>query len=218
MKALVLGAGLAGVTTATVQMQLMKRGLRRCTMRGVNRLAPTPRMVGIAYTLRFVPFREDRDPLSRLGDEIEDHRAAREALVESERTQAEAIKRLGEQVREHKSTQEALMETERRQAGEIARLGAEVDEQKAAQEALMETERAQAGEIARLGAQVDPEDRAFAGHAGRGPDHRDRLTNPLPSELTQPIDALDRLGVEQLHRGQPGGHRERIGREGPRLR
>jgi regulator of RNase E activity RraA len=57
------------VTTATLQMQLMKRGLRHCTMRGVRALdAAAPRLVGSAYTLRFVPFREDQDPLSRLGD------------------------------------------------------------------------------------------------------------------------------------------------------
>lgn len=57
------------VTTATLQMQLMKRGLRHCTMRGVRALdAAAPRLVGCAYTLRFVPFREDQDPLTRLGD------------------------------------------------------------------------------------------------------------------------------------------------------
>jgi regulator of RNase E activity RraA len=57
------------VTTATLQMQLMKRGLRHCTMCGVRALdAAAPRLVGSAYTLRFVPFREDQDPLSRLGD------------------------------------------------------------------------------------------------------------------------------------------------------
>lgn len=61
---------LAAVTTATLQMQLMKRGLRHCTMRGVRALEATGagRLVGAAYTLRFVPFREDRDPLARLGD------------------------------------------------------------------------------------------------------------------------------------------------------
>jgi regulator of RNase E activity RraA len=50
-------------------MQLMKRGLRHCTLKGVRALGCTgERLVGCAYTLRFVPFREDRDPLSRLGD------------------------------------------------------------------------------------------------------------------------------------------------------
>lgn len=58
------------VSTATLQMQLMKRGLRHCTMRGVRALdaSGASRLVGEAYTLRFVPFREDKDPLSRLAD------------------------------------------------------------------------------------------------------------------------------------------------------
>ena len=58
------------VTTATLQMQLMKRGIRRCVMRGVRALDAhaAGRVVGPAYTLRFVPLREDRDPLARLGD------------------------------------------------------------------------------------------------------------------------------------------------------
>ena len=58
------------VTTATLQMQLMKRGIRRCVMRGVRALDAqgAGRVVGPAYTLRFVPMREDRDPLARLGD------------------------------------------------------------------------------------------------------------------------------------------------------
>lgn len=61
---------LRSVTTATLQMQLMKRGMRHCSMRGVKALdvSGASRIVGAAYTLRFVPFREDRDPLARLGD------------------------------------------------------------------------------------------------------------------------------------------------------
>ena len=61
---------LATVSTATVQMQLMKRGIRRISMRGVTALDPSAakRLVGEAYTVRFVPFREDRDPLAKLGD------------------------------------------------------------------------------------------------------------------------------------------------------
>ena len=57
------------VTTATLQMQLMKRGIRRCVMHGVRALDAqgAGRVVGPAYTLRFVPLREDRDPLARLG-------------------------------------------------------------------------------------------------------------------------------------------------------
>lgn len=60
----------ATVSTATVQSQLMKRGLRRCSMRGVHALdsGAAKRLVGEAYTLRFVPYREDRDTLAKLGD------------------------------------------------------------------------------------------------------------------------------------------------------
>lgn len=61
---------LRAVSTATLQTQLMKRGLRHCTMQGVRALNPgsSGALVGAAYTLRFVPLREDRDPLARLGD------------------------------------------------------------------------------------------------------------------------------------------------------
>ena len=56
------------VTTATLTMQLLKRGLRRCYMPGVHRLDATMgRIVGPAYTLRYVPYREDRDPLAEIG-------------------------------------------------------------------------------------------------------------------------------------------------------
>jgi len=63
-------AALRTVATATLQMQLMKRGLRHCTMRGVRALdaGAAGRVAGSAWTLRFVPYREDRDPLARLGD------------------------------------------------------------------------------------------------------------------------------------------------------
>jgi regulator of RNase E activity RraA len=57
-------------STATLQMQLMKRGIRRTVMRGVRALDPggAGRLVGPAYTLRYVPMREDHDPLARLGN------------------------------------------------------------------------------------------------------------------------------------------------------
>lgn len=51
---------LRGVSTATASLQLLKRGIRRCYLEGVAPLDPTlPRLVGQAYTLRFVPARED---------------------------------------------------------------------------------------------------------------------------------------------------------------
>ncbi len=70
---------LAGVTTATVSMQLLKRGITACYMRGVAALAPGARLVGPAYTLRYVPMREDLAPLAQLGDA---DNAARRAIEE----------------------------------------------------------------------------------------------------------------------------------------
>jgi len=51
---------LRGVTTATITTMLLKQGIRRCWMNGPKPLAPIgQRIVGPAFTLRFVPARED---------------------------------------------------------------------------------------------------------------------------------------------------------------
>jgi regulator of RNase E activity RraA len=51
---------LAGVTTATVTTILLKKGLRNVWVRGAFPLAPgQPRRVGRAFTVRFIPARED---------------------------------------------------------------------------------------------------------------------------------------------------------------
>jgi regulator of RNase E activity RraA len=51
---------LAKVTTATITTLLLKKGLRNVWMRGTRPLNPgQPRLVGPAFTLRFVPARED---------------------------------------------------------------------------------------------------------------------------------------------------------------
>ena len=48
------------LSTATVTMALLKRGLRNVWLRGVRVLDPgAPRIVGRAFTMRFVPGRED---------------------------------------------------------------------------------------------------------------------------------------------------------------
>src|SRR5256885_17077945 len=48
------------VTTATLTTILLKKGLRNVWMRGTRPLRPgQPRLVGRAFTLRFVPARED---------------------------------------------------------------------------------------------------------------------------------------------------------------
>jgi regulator of RNase E activity RraA len=51
---------LTGVTTATLTTILLKMGLRNVWLRGARPLRPgLPRIVGRAFTLRFVPARED---------------------------------------------------------------------------------------------------------------------------------------------------------------
>src|SRR3979409_1396577 len=51
---------LRGITTATITTMLLKKGIRRCWMNGPKPLvADGARLVGPAFTLRFVPVRED---------------------------------------------------------------------------------------------------------------------------------------------------------------
>ena len=54
-------AAFAEISTATVTTVLLKKGLRRLWMRGANPLvtAQGKRVVGRAFTMRFVPARED---------------------------------------------------------------------------------------------------------------------------------------------------------------
>lgn len=53
-------AALKQITTATITMQLLKRGIRRCYLRGPLPLADgQKRIAGPAFTLRFIPGRED---------------------------------------------------------------------------------------------------------------------------------------------------------------
>jgi regulator of RNase E activity RraA len=53
-------AALSGVSTATVTTVLLKKGLRNVWLRGAKPLrAGQPRLIGRAFTLRFVPARED---------------------------------------------------------------------------------------------------------------------------------------------------------------
>lgn len=58
-------AKLAGVSTASVATALYRRGLRNQFVQGVAPLSPKPvNMVGQAFTLRYIPAREDRNPLT----------------------------------------------------------------------------------------------------------------------------------------------------------
>ena len=60
---------LSKVTTATITTILLKKGLRNIWLRGTRPLRPgQPRIVGRAFTLRFVPAREDLDLMSGYAD------------------------------------------------------------------------------------------------------------------------------------------------------
>lgn len=71
---------LSRVTTATITTLLLKQGLRNVWMRGTRPLSPgQPRIVGPAFTLRFVPAREDLATPASWGNPIST-RAAIEAM------------------------------------------------------------------------------------------------------------------------------------------
>jgi len=73
-------ATLSRVTTATITTLLLKQGLRNVWMRGTRPLNPgQPRIVGEAFTLRFVPAREDLATPASWGNPIST-RAAIEAM------------------------------------------------------------------------------------------------------------------------------------------
>ena len=70
-------AKLTGVSTATLTTVLFKRGLRNTFIHGIHRLNPGgPRMVGPAYTLRYIPAREDLDHLGVFEDRSHPHARA----------------------------------------------------------------------------------------------------------------------------------------------
>lgn len=71
---------LSGVTTATLTTVLLKKGLRNCWIRRARPLrSGQPRVVGRAFTLRFVPMREDLATPASWGHPIST-RAAIEAM------------------------------------------------------------------------------------------------------------------------------------------
>jgi regulator of RNase E activity RraA len=60
---------LKAVSTATLTTVLFKRGFRNCYIQGIHLINPdAPRMVGPAYTLRYIPAREDLDHLGVFED------------------------------------------------------------------------------------------------------------------------------------------------------
>jgi regulator of RNase E activity RraA len=74
-------AALRGVSTATLTTQLFKRGLRNTFIQDVRPLNPdAPPMVGEAYTLRYIPAREDLDTLDVFNDRSHPQRKAVEDI------------------------------------------------------------------------------------------------------------------------------------------
>jgi regulator of RNase E activity RraA len=68
---------LLGVSTATLCTTLFKRGLRNQFIQDVRPLNPNlPNMVGEAFTLRYIPAREDLNPISVFQDRAHPQRKA----------------------------------------------------------------------------------------------------------------------------------------------
>src|SRR5215212_1615455 len=60
---------LAAVSTATLTTVLFKRGFRNLYIQGIHRInADAPPMVGPAYTMRYIPAREDLDHIGVFED------------------------------------------------------------------------------------------------------------------------------------------------------
>ena len=79
------------VTTATITTMLLQKGIRRCWMHGPRPLVPGgPRLIGPAFTLRFVPAREDLATPESWGKPIST-RAAIEAMPEGVIAVADAM-------------------------------------------------------------------------------------------------------------------------------
>lgn len=72
---------LGQVSTATIQNQLFLRGLRRTVIEGVLPLvAARPRFAGEAFTLRYIPAREDLDVVAAFRDPKHPQRVAVESV------------------------------------------------------------------------------------------------------------------------------------------
>src|SRR5262245_65113202 len=68
---------LQSTTTATLNAVLFKRGLRNTFVRGIHLInASSPRMIGPAYTLRYIPAREDLDHIDAFENLYPTHKKA----------------------------------------------------------------------------------------------------------------------------------------------
>jgi len=68
------------VSTATLSSQLQKRGLLHCFMHGVLPLRPDLRLVGQAFTLRYIPVREDLERTGEFDNRTNQQRVAVESV------------------------------------------------------------------------------------------------------------------------------------------
>ena len=67
------------VTTATITTMLLRKGIRRCWINGPKPLVPGgERIVGRAFTLRFLPVREDLATMESWGNPISTRAAIEE--------------------------------------------------------------------------------------------------------------------------------------------
>src|SRR3981081_2025898 len=72
---------LVEVSTATLTTVLFKRGFRNTFIQGIHRINPDgPTMVGPAYTLRYIPAREDLDHLGVFADRTHPQRKGVEEI------------------------------------------------------------------------------------------------------------------------------------------
>src|SRR3982074_1341797 len=72
---------LVEVSTATLTTVLFKRGFRNTFIQGIHRINPDgPTMVGPAYTMRYIPAREDLDHLGVFEDRSHPQRKAVEEI------------------------------------------------------------------------------------------------------------------------------------------
>ncbi len=79
------------VTTATISTMLLRKGIRRCWMNGPKALgARESRVVGRAFTLRFIPVREDLATVESWGNPVST-RAAIEEMPEGAVAVADAM-------------------------------------------------------------------------------------------------------------------------------
>jgi regulator of RNase E activity RraA len=74
---------LSNVSTATLTTALFRRGFRNIFIQGPQRMNPGPSMVGPAYTLRYIPAREDLDGLDSFADRENPQRKGVEECPES---------------------------------------------------------------------------------------------------------------------------------------